>query len=168
MNCRNGSVSCAALSGAQSATRLYVARIMAEYLRRLVDTELDELMLELPAIVLEGPKGVGKTATAERRARTIVRLDDPAHRAIAEADPMQVLSGDPPVLVDEWQRVPAVWDAVRRAVDHDNTPGRFLLTGSASPIAPPTHSGAGRIVNLRMRPMSLSERRASIPSVSLK
>ena len=78
---------CVALSGAQSATRLYVARIMAEYLRRLVDTELDELMLELPAIVLEGPKGVGKTATAERRARTIVRLDDPAHRAIAEADP---------------------------------------------------------------------------------
>ena len=82
MNCRNGSVSSVSLSGAQSATRLYVARIMAEYLRRLVDTELDELMLELPAIVLEGPKGVGKTATAERRARTIVRLDDPAHRAI--------------------------------------------------------------------------------------
>ena len=81
---------------------------------------------------------------------------------------MQVLSGDPPILIDEWQRVPAVWDAVRRAVDHDNTPGRFLLTGSASPSSPPTHSGAGRIVNLRMRPMSLCERGASIPSVSLK
>ena len=69
-----GSVYGVFLSGTQSATRLYGTRIMAEYLRRLVDTELDELMLELPAIVLEGPKGVGKTATAERRARTIVRL----------------------------------------------------------------------------------------------
>jgi hypothetical protein len=141
---------------------------MTEYLRRLIDTELDELMPELPAIALEGPRGVGKTATAERRARTVFRLDEPAQRAIAEADPAQVLSGDSPLLLDEWQRVPAVWDAVRRAVDHENAPGCFLLTGSAGPATPPTHSGAGRIVNLRMRPMSLSERGTGIPCVSLK
>jgi predicted AAA+ superfamily ATPase len=141
---------------------------MTEYLRRVVDAELDELMPELPAIALEGPKGAGKTATAERRARTVFYLDEPAHRVIAEADPAQVLTGEKPLLLDEWQRVPAIWDAVRRAVDHENAPGRYLLTGSAGPVTPPTHSGAGRIVNLRMRPMSLSERGVGAPSVSLK
>ena len=141
---------------------------MTEYLKRVVDIELDELLPELPAIALEGPKGVGKTATAERRARSVFRLDEPALRAIAEADPARVLIGEPPLLLDEWQRVPAVWDAVRRAVDNDNSGGRFLLTGSAGPATPPTHSGAGRIVNLRMRPMSLRERGVGVPSVSLK
>jgi len=141
---------------------------MTEYLKRVVDAELDELMPELPAIALEGPKGVGKTATAERRARSVFYLDEPAHRVIAEADPAQVLTGEKPLLLDEWQRVPALWDAVRRAVDHESAPGRYLLTGSAGPVTPPTHSGAGRIVNLRMRPMSLSERGIGTPSVSLK
>ncbi len=142
--------------------------MMAEYLRRVVDSELDELLPQLPAIALEGARGVGKTATAQRRVRTIYRLDEPAQRAIAEADPAQVLTGATPLLVDEWQRVPAVWDAVRRAVDRDNAPGRFLLTGSAGPATPPTHSGAGRIVTLRMRPLSLGERGVGTPSVSLK
>ncbi len=141
---------------------------MARYLQRLVDTELDELMAGLPAIALEGPRGVGKTATAQRRARTVYRLDEPAQLAVAEADPAQVLAGETPVLVDEWQRVPAVWDAIRRAVDRENVPGRFLLTGSASPATAPTHSGAGRIVTLRMRPMSLGERNVGTPTVSLK
>ncbi len=138
-----------------------------DYRRRVVDDELDDLMEELPAIALEGPRGVGKTATAERRARTAYYLDDPAQRAVAEADPAQLLIGDPPVLIDEWQRIPAVWDAVRRAVDRGSEPGRFLLTGSAGPVAPPTHSGAGRIVTLRMRPMTLTERGMGKPLVSL-
>jgi len=141
---------------------------MAEYLPRLIDAELDELIPELSAIALEGPRGVGKTATAERRARTICRLDEPAQRAIAQADPAQALSGEAPVLVDEWQRVPAIWDAVRRAVDRDAAPGRFLMTGSAGPAVAPTHSGAGRIVTLRMRPLSLGERGVGRPTVSLK
>jgi predicted AAA+ superfamily ATPase len=71
------------------------------------------------------------------------------------------------VLLDEWQRAPAVWDLVRRSVDRDPSAGRFLLTGSASPTSAPTHSGAGRIVTVRMRPMSLSERALTEPSVSL-
>ena len=103
------------------------------YQRRVVDGELDDLMHELPAIALEGPRGVGKTATAERRAATAFYLDDPAQRAVAEADPKQLLSGKPPVLLDEWQLVPSVWDAVRRAVDRGAPPGSFLLTGSATP-----------------------------------
>jgi uncharacterized protein len=140
---------------------------MDAYSRRTVDEELDELLPALPAIALEGPKGVGKTETARRRARTAHELDDPAQRAIADADPAQVLNGEKPLLVDEWQRVPAVWDAVRRAVDRDGTPGQFLLTGSAGPAAPPTHSGAGRIVTVRMRPLSLAERGVGTPTVSL-
>jgi len=138
------------------------------YIPRVVDRELDELLPQLPAIALEGPKAVGKTETARRRARTIHQLDDPAQRAIAEADPERVLSGTPPLLIDEWQRVPAVWDAVRRAVDWGSPPSQFLLTGSASPAAAPTHSGAGRIVTLRMRPLSLAERGLAAPRVSLQ
>lgn len=137
------------------------------YIPRVVDRELDELLPQLPALALEGPKAVGKTETARRRARTIHQLDDPAQRAIVEADPARALGGAPPLLIDEWQRVPSVWDAVRRAVDQGSPPGQFLLTGSASPAAPPTHSGAGRIVTVRMRPMSLAERGIEVPSVSL-
>ncbi|WP_376694684.1 ATP-binding protein [Wenzhouxiangella sp. EGI_FJ10305] len=138
-----------------------------QYLKRIVDGELDELLPQLPAISLEGPKGVGKTETARRRAETIHQLDDPAQRTIVEADPSRVLSGDPPLLIDEWQRVPAIWDIVRRAVDAGCPPSKFLLTGSASPADAPTHSGAGRIVTVRMRPLSLAERNLTRPTVSL-
>jgi predicted AAA+ superfamily ATPase len=137
------------------------------YRPRLVDAELDALLPGVPALVLEGAKGVGKTASAARRARTVVRLDDPAQREVAQAEPSLALRGTPPVLLDEWQQVPAVWDAVRRAVDDGAPPGQFLLTGSASPLAPPSHSGAGRIVSVRMRPLSLAERQLAPPTVSL-
>jgi predicted AAA+ superfamily ATPase len=110
---------------------------------------------------------VGKTATALRRARTVHELDEEPQRAVAAADLDRVVGGEPPVLIDEWQRLPAVWDKVRRAVDRDGTPGRFLLTGSASPEGGGSHSGAGRIVDLRMRPMSLAERLPDVASVSL-
>lgn len=79
-----------------------------------------------------------------------------------------MLTGNPPLLIDEWQRVPQVWDAVRRAVDRGSPPSNFLLTGSASPVAAPTHSGAGRIVTVRIRPLSLAERGLETPSVSLR
>lgn len=138
-----------------------------DYQRRVVDEEFDQLLSELSAISLEGPRGVGKTATAERRAHTVYYLDDPSQRELASADPALVLSGDPPVLIDEWQREPAVWDAVRRAVDSGSEAGQFLLTGSAGPSTPPSHSGAGRIVTLRMRPMSLFERGVGEPTVGL-
>jgi len=139
-----------------------------QYIPRVIDRELDELLLQLPAIALEGPKAVGKTENARRRAKTIHQLDDPAQRAIVQADPARVLSGAPPLLIDEWQRVPPVWDTVRRAVDQGSPPAQFLLTGSASPAAAPTHSGAGRIVTVRMRPLSLAERGLDVPSVSLR
>src|SRR5690606_20923158 len=138
------------------------------YIRRIVDDELDELLPALPAVTLEGAKGVGKTETALQRARTVYRLDDPAQQAIAEADPERLLNGEPPILLDEWQRVPAVWDRVRRAVDAGADPASYLLTGSASPTHPPTHSGAARVVTVRMRPLSLAERGLATPTVSLR
>ena len=141
---------------------------MTPYAPRVVDAELDELLHALPAIALDGPKGTGKTATAARRVVTTFNLDEPAQREIAAADPSGLLSAPLPMLIDEWQRVPAVWDAVRRAVDADTTPNRFLLAGSAAPAAAPTHSGAGRIVTVRMRPLSLSERLPGRPTVSLR
>lgn len=132
---------------------------MSRYVRRVVDDELEELFDQLPAVLLDGPKGVGKTATARGWDPVEWNLDDPDQRAVVEADPkIVVASGNgQPVLVDEWQRVPAVFDAIRRAVDDDPTGGRFILTGSATSSAP-THSGAGRITTVRMRPLSLYER----------
>lgn len=124
-------------------------------------------MAGLPAIALEGAKAVGKTATASQRAATMHELDDPHQRELAGADPARLLDDEPPVLIDEWQFVPPIWDRVRRAVDADPSPGRFLLTGSSSPVARGTHSGAGRIVSLRMRPLSLAERLDEEPTVSL-
>lgn len=137
------------------------------YRHRIVENELDELLGSLPAIAIEGAKGVGKTETASRRAKTVHRLDDPDDLALAEADPKRLLEADPPVLLDEWQRLPETWDLVRRAVDAGSEPGRYLLTGSASPDGAGRHSGAGRIPTIRMRPLSLIERTGGAASVSL-
>lgn len=141
---------------------------MNRYLPRIVDQQIAELGEGLPALSIEGPKGVGKTSTARRRARTCYELDLPDQRELLAADPGRLDRGEPPVLVDEWQRYPAVWDLVRRSVDRDSTPGRFLLTGSAAPVKAPTHSGAGRIVRVRMRPMTLAERLPSLATISLQ
>ncbi len=131
---------------------------LTPYTRRIVDDDLDELLVSLPAIAIEGPKAVGKTRTALERAKTVHRLDDPGQLAVAVAEPRRLLEGDSPVLIDEWQRLPQSWDLVRRAVDDGASPGSILMTGSAVPDPQPTHSGAGRIVTLRMRPLSLAER----------
>jgi len=138
-----------------------------DYLPRIIDRELDELLNSLAAIALEGPKAVGKTETASRRVEATLALDQPEQEEIVKADMQLLLDRPKPLLIDEWQRVPATWDVVRRAVDADHSPNQFLLTGSASPRNPPTHSGAGRIVSLRMRPLTLIERGVGVPTVSL-
>lgn len=137
------------------------------YLPRVLEAELDELHSALPALAIEGPKGVGKTAMASRRARTIHALDDPGQLELAAADPGRLLDAEPPILIDEWQRLPETWDLVRRAVDAGAAPGQFLLAGSASPDGTGTHSGAARIPTVRMRPLALSERLGIAGSVSL-
>lgn len=137
------------------------------YIPRVVDAEIDELISELPALVFEGAKDIGKAETARRRANTTWELDTGAHREIGRAEPERLLQGDRPVLIDEWQHVPESWDLVRRAVDAGAPAGAFLLTGSALPEQGGTHSGAGRIVSIRMRPLSLGERGIAKPTVSL-
>lgn len=138
------------------------------YLSRTVDSELDGLMPSLAAIAIDGIKGVGKTETAERRSRAQIRLDDVDRQTVVRAAPTSILRQPRPLLIDEWQLVPSVWDVVRRAVDQDNSGGQFVLTGSASELPGSTmHSGAGRISRLRMRPMTLQERRVAAPTVSM-
>lgn len=137
------------------------------YTTRVLDQELDELLGALPALAIEGPKGVGKTETASRRAATVHPLDDPAQLALAEADPTRLLDDAKPILIDEWQRLPETWDLVRRAVDAGAAPESFLLTGSTSPDGTGRHSGAGRIPTIRMRPLTLAERSPASTSVSL-
>jgi predicted AAA+ superfamily ATPase len=136
-----------------------------EYRRRVVDSELDELLVGAAAVSLEGAKGVGKSATAAERVEAEFRLESPIVQALVEADPTRLVDGRR-VLLDEWQHLPFTWDVVRRAVDGGAAPGQFLLTGSASPADLGRHSGAGRILRVRMRPLSLAERGYE-PTVSL-
>lgn len=138
-----------------------------DYQRRVVDDELDGLMPGVAAIAVEGARAVGKTATASRRVTTMFRLDAPAVYETLRADPDRIAKSPRPVLVDEWQLMKETWDVVRRAVDADPAGGQFLLTGSASPRNPPTHTGAARIVSMRMRPMTLAERGVARPTVRL-
>ncbi|MDE9367246.1 DUF4143 domain-containing protein [Luteipulveratus sp. YIM 133132] len=142
---------------------------MSTYVRRIVDDELDDLFEHIAAIAIDGPKAVGKTTTAEERVDGLLKLDSKTNREAMQADPELLLRRVRPLLVDEWQKVPEVWDVVRRAVDADPTGGQFLLTGSASPAEGATaHSGAGRIGRLRMRPMTLAERGLTTPTVSTR
>jgi uncharacterized protein len=141
-----------------------------EYRRRLIDDVLDDLMVGLPALAIEGAKAVGKTATATQRAKTTLSLNDPRTREVVAANADLITQLDPPVFIDEWQLEPSVWDRVRRAVDDEpGARGRFLLAGSAAPSREARiHSGAGRIVRLMMRPLSFVERGISAPTVSLR
>ncbi len=139
------------------------------YLPRLADSELVDRLGAMGAVAIEGPKACGKTATARQLSASQVLLDvDPNAVAAATIDPRSILSGPTPRLLDEWQRVPLVWDAVRRAVDDRSIPGQFILTGSATPSDQVIrHSGAGRISLMRMRPMSLLEQGYSTGMLSL-
>jgi predicted AAA+ superfamily ATPase len=130
----------------------------------LVDERLERLFAQLPAILVTGPRATGKTTTAERHANTVVRLDRAAEAVAFEADPDAALRAQrEPVLLDEWQAVPAVLGAVKRAVDQDPSPARFLLTGSVrGDIDPETWPGTGRLVRLRMYGLSERELAARI------
>lgn len=138
------------------------------YTERVVDDALDELIPELPAVLLDGAKGVGKTTTGLKRAKTVFRLDDRRHLQVVEADPDGILLEPGPILIDEWQRFPPIWDAVKRNADSTNPTGPFILTGSAYVPNATVHSGSGRIHEVRMRPMTLMERDVATPSVSLQ
>ena len=140
------------------------------YLRRHMDGRLARLLEVHPACLVEGVRGAGKTSTAQQIAASMLRLDHPPTAEQMANDPEAVCASLPsPVLIDEWQRVPEVWDAVRRMIDDDRSPGRFILSGSSrSAVTVDVHTGAGRILPLRLRPMTLSERRGKAPEVALE
>ncbi len=140
-----------------------------QYMPRVVETELQSRLASAGAVVIEGPRACGKTATARRVAQSEVLLDvDDNARRVVEIDPALVLEGASPRLIDEWQLAPGIWNHVRRAVDDRGEPGQFILTGSAAPADDITrHTGAGRIARVRMRPLSLFESGVSTGSVSL-
>lgn len=141
----------------------------SSYLPRIADDILDRQLRAVGAVLIEGVKACGKTQTARQKAASEVLLDaDPEAERRAELDPRLLLDGPPPRLLDEWQRVEPLWDAVRRAVDDRGLPGQFILAGSATPAdGIQRHSGAGRIGTIRMRTMTLTEKQATSPRVSV-
>lgn len=140
------------------------------YIPRLADAELANRLRATGAVLVEGPRGCGKTQTALRAAKSAVRLDrDHAARRAGELNPALLLDGERPRLIDEWQLVTDVWNEVRGDVDdHPEETGRYILAGSAVPADDETrHTGSLRITRLRMRPMSLAESGHSNRTVSL-
>ncbi|MBK9387215.1 MAG: ATP-binding protein [Planctomycetes bacterium] len=133
---------------------------MSDYIARGADAVVEELLQEAPALLILGPRATGKTTTAARFARSLVRLDREAEAAAFRADPDAALAAlEVPVLLDEWQLVPEVLGAVKRAVDADRTPGRYLITGSVhADLEAPTWAGTGRVLRLGLWPMTVAER----------
>lgn len=132
---------------------------MSGYRSRVVDHELTDMMRAMGGVLIEGPKACGKSETAKQVARTIFEFDkDDATREAVALNPESLFEGNPPILYDEWQLEPRIWNQVRRQIDARHSRGDFLLTGSARPREDVSrHSGAGRIGVLQMRPMSLYE-----------
>ena len=145
-----------------------------KYNPRIADAQLNDMLDAIGAVLIEGPKWCGKTTTAKQQSKSSVSLDDSEGGdsivQLAKVSPARILQGDVPRLIDEWQVVPAIWDAVRFAVDKRGEAGQFILTGSATPLETdrPHHSGTGRLGRLRMDPMSLFESGDSSGSVSIR
>ena len=143
-----------------------------KYRPRIIDKAIEDYLNLFGALCIEGPKWCGKTWTSSYHSKSEIYLGDPSggfqNRKLAELSPGLVLQGETPRLIDEWQEVPPLWDAVRFHVDQNPVKGQFLLTGSATPNHKGIlHSGAGRIARLRMRTMSLFESGDSSGAVSL-
>ena len=152
-----------------------MARIMEKekYIPRIIDAAVERYLTTIGAVCIEGPKWCGKTWTSSYHSNSEFLVGNPdnnfQNRALAEMSPALVLEGETPRLIDEWQEVPPLWDAVRYIVDQRGKKGQFILTGSATPKRKGVlHSGAGRIGKLRMRPMSLYESGDSSGKVSLQ
>lgn len=131
------------------------------YEKRLIDSILKEYVDELPAILLEGAKAVGKTETCKQLASTEYRMDNAAQRELLQNNPDIILQNSKPVLIDEWQLAPSLWSYVRHAVDDGLPNGSVLFTGSSIRVNSRIHSGAGRIIRLKLRPYSIEERNLS-------
>ena len=142
------------------------------YKNRLIDSVIKKYLSLFKAVCIEGPKASGKTWAARNCSNSEIMLGDPsdsfANKRLVSLDVMAALKGEEPHLIDEWQEVPSIWDAVREEVDKDSKRGRFILTGSSTPDKKGVlHSGTGRIPSIKLRPMSLYESGESSGFVSL-
>ena len=142
------------------------------YFKRIIDDELDFRLRTFGAVLITGPKWSGKTTTAEQKAKTIIRFQDPdkikGYIETAKVKPSLLLQGECPLLIDEWQIIPEIWDAVRINVDIEKQKGMYILTGSNSTDENDNmHTGIGRISRINMSPMSLFESNDSNGKVSL-
>ena len=145
----------------------------SKYRPRVIDVRVETHLTTIGAVCIEGPKWCGKTWTSSYHSKSEFLIGDPANnfqnRQLAEIAPATVLEGETPRLIDEWQEVPSIWDAVRYAVDQRAKKAQFIMTGSSTPKRKGVlHSGAGRISRLRMRTMSLYESGDSSGKVSLE
>jgi len=154
---------CAKTTFAPAAGRY--ADTVERYLDRLVDPWLTDVLAEAPAVMITGARASGKTTTALRHAASVVRLDNPSEALPFESDPDAALRGRPePVLLDEWQACPGVLGAVKRAVDAERRPGRFILTGSIRSEADPAlWPGTGRLIRMNMHPLTVREQLSKPP-----
>lgn len=147
---------------------------MKEYNYRIVDSLLQDKLEAKGAVLIEGPKWCGKTTTATQKAASILHMDNPTEKDqnldLAKLNPLRLLKGAAPRLIDEWQIAPTLWDSIRYEVDQREEMGQFILTGSAVPADTKeiNHSGTGRFSWLMMRPMSLYESKESTGEISLK
>lgn len=147
---------------------------MKEYNYRIVDSLLQDKLEAKGAVLIEGPKWCGKTTTATQKAASILHMDNPTEKdqnlTLAKLNPLRLLKGAVPRLIDEWQIAPTLWDSIRYEVDQREEMGLFILTGSAVPADTKeiNHSGTGRFSWLMMRPMSLYESKESTGEISLK
>lgn len=144
-----------------------------KYQHRIVDDKVDQYLRAFGAVCIEGPKWCGKTWTSRFHSESEYLVGNPdnnfQNRQFAELSPSLILPGEAPRLIDEWQEVPPIWDAVRYEVDKRGTKGQFILTGSSTPkVKGIMHSGAGRIGKIRMHTMSLFESGRSDGKISLK
>lgn len=144
-----------------------------EYLPRVVDSEINELMQIMGAVLIEGCKWCGKSTTGFHHAKSIIEFQNPDRKQefddIKNTKPSLFLNGEKPRMFDEWQMYPVVWDSIRTDVDHSRLKGQYILTGSATPSEGETmHTGTGRISRVLMRPMSLFESKESTGEVSFK
>lgn len=143
---------------------------MKKYFKRLVETQIESKLRSSGAVLVAGPKFCGKTTTCMRYQKSFVKLNTLQTINVAKLNPKSVLIGEKPRLIDEWQTVPDIWNQIKDALDFDYSFGQFILTGSSTPADKTQihHSGAGRIVPIKMRPMSLFESEESKGLVSLK
>lgn len=132
---------------------------MKPYTPRLIDALIERKLKSAGAVVLRGPRAVGKTTSALHHAASSVRLDQRRDLIdAAELTPATLLAGPVPRLIDEWQLAPSIWNSIRAEIDARGLPGQFILTGSAAPAEDKTrHTGAGRMARLTLRPMTLFE-----------